>query len=184
MLAKLVNERVDNFVGQLLGDIDVKVRAGGFSLLELVVAMAIIGILGAIAIPFYQSYLQGGQEAAAKTVLVDVAQKQVQYRIDRRGAYCCTGVTNDAAGALDMLTGLNISMPQDVTKVYTAIAWYQAFQETPTYSPAEFAFCLEPNAAAVPGTRALRIDQSGRRTSGVDCSSSPGGASHAGAKSW
>lgn len=141
----------------------------GFSLIELMFVVGIIGILFAIAIPSYQSYVRRGQESAAKAVLFEIAQRQVQYRVDRRGSYCCsTGFTADAAGAELVLTGLRISVPSEVRTYFSMIPWVQDYVASP-YAAAEFAFCLQPTSSAVPGTRAYRIDQSGRRTVGANC---------------
>lgn len=78
----------------------------GFTLVELMVAVVIIGILASIVVPSYQDYLRKGRRAAAQAVLMDVAQKQQQYLLDARSY------------AADLST-LNISVPADVTKYYT-----------------------------------------------------------------
>lgn len=47
----------------------------GFTLIELIIAVAIIGIIAAIALPSYQSTVRKSNRAEAKTELTDVAQR-------------------------------------------------------------------------------------------------------------
>lgn len=53
--------------------------AAGFTLIELIVTVAIAGILAVIAIPSYVSYVQQGKRPEAKTALLDLASREERY---------------------------------------------------------------------------------------------------------
>ena len=53
----------------------------GFSLLELLIALAIMGILAVLAVPSYTKYLVKSRQADAKTQLVAIRQAQEIYRL-------------------------------------------------------------------------------------------------------
>jgi type IV pilus assembly protein PilE len=85
---------------------DSRKSRSGFTLLELVIVVAIVAVLAAIAIPSYQEHLRKGRRAAAQSYLMDLAQRQQQYLLDAR------------AYAPDP-TALSAPTPNDVVPYYT-----------------------------------------------------------------
>lgn len=57
--------------------------AGGFTLIEVVIVVVIVGILMAVALPAYQGSLQKGRRSDAKSALLDAANRQEQFMLDR-----------------------------------------------------------------------------------------------------
>lgn len=83
-------------------------RARGFTLVELVVVVAIIGLLVAIAVPSYQNHLRKARRAEAQTYLLDLANVQQQYLLDARTYALDPGAT----------TTLNKPPPAGVSNFY------------------------------------------------------------------
>ncbi len=61
-------------------------RQRGFTLMELMVAVVIVGILAAIALPSYRSYVLRANRALVRAMLVDIAAK-MEVEVLRTGAY-------------------------------------------------------------------------------------------------
>ena len=55
-------------------------KQGGFTLIELMIVVAILGILASVAIVSYQKYLQRARASEATSILSDIRIKQEAYR--------------------------------------------------------------------------------------------------------
>lgn len=83
-------------------------KRNGFSLIELMVALAIIGILLAVAVPNYREYVVKANRRAAQQYMLTIANKQAQYLLDNRAYATVIG-----SG------GLGLSDPPETSGKYT-----------------------------------------------------------------
>ena len=79
-----------------------KNRSLGFTLIELMITVAIIGILASIAMPAYQNYVLRGKLAEAYSQLASLQLKMEQYYQDNR-TYGTGAKGADACGIRDVL---------------------------------------------------------------------------------
>jgi type IV pilus assembly protein PilE len=118
----------------------------GFTLVELMVAIAIIGLLASIALPNYLEYTKKGRRAAAQSHLMDVAQRQQQYLLDAR-SYASS------------LSALNVTTPSDVSPYYTIT------MEAADATPPTFKVTATPvSGSAQAGDPTLTLDNAGVKT--------------------
>lgn len=82
-------------------------RISGFSLIELMVAVVIVGILAAIAMPSYSNYVIRGSRAAAQTELLEMAslQEKIYLNSNAYTASVNTAYNGTSAGGLGRTTG-------------------------------------------------------------------------------
>ena len=72
----------------------------GFTLIELMIVVAIIGILAAIAIPAYQDYTIRAQVSEGMTLVADVKANVAEF-VAQRGQWPANNVETMGAGALN-----------------------------------------------------------------------------------
>ena len=77
---------------------DIITKNSGFSLIELMIVVAIIGLLAAIAVPAYRDHVLKSHRADAQTILLDLAARQERF----------IAQNNTYATAISADTGLNL----------------------------------------------------------------------------
>lgn len=124
-------------------------RNRGFTLIEVMVVVAIVGILVAIAYPSYRTHVLKGNRASAQAFLMDAAQRQQQYFLDNR----------NYAPDLNTVFGIPSPIPPEVSPYYTMTV------ATTAGPPPTFLITATPKGKQVASTEpTLTIDQAGTKT--------------------
>ena len=126
------------------------VKAHGFTIIELMVAVLVVAILAALAYPSYQDQIRKGRRGAAQALLVEIGSRQQQYLLDAR---------RYAVGAGALAT-LNVTVPVDVAPFYTITVEPAAPTVPPSYQ-----LIATPVAGSVQEPDGvLTLDHNGART--------------------
>jgi len=97
-------------------------RVAGFTLIELMIVVVIVGILAAVALPSFRQQVIRGNRAAAQAVMMDIANRQEQYFLANRSYMNktqleATGFTVDADVARNY--NYNVTAPGGTPPTYT-----------------------------------------------------------------
>ncbi len=104
----------------------------GFTLIELMIVIAIIGILAAIAIPQFASYRKRGYNSSAQADLKNLATAEEAYFTDQ---YKYTNAAGDLTGStygFKTSAGINLNITAANTTDFTATAYHEGGDTTYT----------------------------------------------------
>jgi type IV pilus assembly protein PilE len=125
-------------------------RIRGFTLVELVIAVAVIAILTAVALPSYQSYVKRANRSSAQSLMLDLANREQQYLLDNRSFL--------GGGASAVTTLIPSGVPTEVSSLYTVTITATAGP------PPTFLITATPKAGTVmAGEAAFTLDQDGTK---------------------
>jgi prepilin-type N-terminal cleavage/methylation domain-containing protein len=104
----------------------------GFTLIELMIVIAIIGILAAIAIPQFSAYRQRSYNAAAESDLRNAATAQEAYYVDAQH-YVVDPQTNLTGQTYGLFISQNVTMDGALTtNGYSMTAYHTSGNKTYT----------------------------------------------------
>jgi len=126
----------------------------GFSLIELMITVAIIGILSTIAYPSYQQYVVRGDRANGQQFLMDLAQRQEQFLIDSR--------------KYGSVADLNMALPAGVAQDFDLSITLNGDDERPFFQAV-----LAPKSTLMSNDGSLFINNRGERWRDAGCATDP-----------
>jgi type IV pilus assembly protein PilE len=127
-------------------------RTRGFTLIEMMIVVAVVGILAAIALPAYMEQIRKSRRATAEAHLMDIAARQQQFLLDKRRY------------ATDLAT-LGVTTPTEVSDFYTVTCCEPTGGGSTNGTPPQFLTSAAPKSNQSPdlGGATLSIDNAGTK---------------------
>lgn len=100
----------------------------GFTLIELMITVAVIGILAAVAFPSYTQYIVRANRSAAQSFMFTVANRQEQSMLNARSYFSV------ATGTAAQWTAVSINVPTEVQANYVVTVASDNTATPPTYT--------------------------------------------------
>lgn len=129
-------------------------ESSGFSLIELMIVVAIVAILATVALPSYQDHTRKAKRAVAAAALMDLAAKQQAYLLDRR-QFTST------------LSDLRFTVPSEIASDFT----FSVSNVNNAATPPTFTVNVTPTSSLMLGDTCgisasvpLALDQAGTKT--------------------
>ena len=118
----------------------------GFTLIELMITIVIIGILVGVALPGYQNAVRKSHRSAAQAEMLDIANREQQYLLANR-SYTAT------------LSNLGYSVPTEVAARYTCTVPSVGSTGLPTFTVS----CAPTSLQSASGFSTLTLNSTGAK---------------------
>jgi type IV pilus assembly protein PilE len=124
--------------------------ATGFTLIELMITVAIIAILASVAYPSYQQYVIRSNRSEMEQFMLDVSNREEEFLLNNRS------YTN--------LAGLNLSVPARLQSLYTVTAAATTSCAGATLTAPSYCITSTPVATSIQkDDGALTLDSQGNK---------------------